>query len=126
MTETIKESLDRINTMLKIHENEDVINFEPPVDFSIDDLSFDDGDFDDIADMVNHPPHYTAGNIETWDYMVDVIGEYAMIDVCRAQVFKYTGHRMFNKGNPIEDAEKARWYLDRMIEFLKKTKGHNW
>jgi hypothetical protein len=33
---------------------------------------------------------------------------------------------LWKKGNPIEDAEKAAWYLDKMIELMKKTKGVNW
>ena len=70
-------------------------------------------------DMVNSPPHYTTGKIETWDYIVDVIGEYESISVAHAQVLKYLGSRLWNKENPIQDAEKARWYLDKMIEELE-------
>ena len=77
-------------------------------------------------DMVNSPPHYTTGKIETWDYIVDVIGEYESIFVAQAQVLKYLGSRLWNKNNPIQDAEKARWYLDKMIELMKKTDGVNW
>jgi hypothetical protein len=77
-------------------------------------------------DMVNSPPHYTTGKIETWDYIVDVIGEYESISVAHAQVLKYLGSRLWNKDNPIQDAEKARWYLDKMIELMKKTDGVNW
>lgn len=77
-------------------------------------------------DMVNSPAHYTQGDIETWDYIVDVVGEYNAIFVAQAQIIKYTGHRLMNKSNPIQDAEKAAWYLKKMIELLKKTKGVNW
>lgn len=77
-------------------------------------------------DMVNSPPHYTTGKIETWEYIVDVIGEYESISVAHAQVLKYLGSRLWNKENPIQDAEKARWYLDKMIELMKKTDGVNW
>jgi hypothetical protein len=76
-------------------------------------------------DDVNHPAHY-QGSIETWDYIVSVVGEYAAIDVARANLIKYTGSRLFKKGNPIKDAKKARWYLDKMIELLEKTEGKNW
>ena len=79
-----------------------------------------------IDDMVNSPEHYTTGKIETWDYIVDVIGEYESISVAHAQVLKYLGSRLWNKDNPIQDAEKARWYLDKMIELMKKTDGVNW
>jgi len=77
-------------------------------------------------DNVNHPAHYTTGNIETWDYIVDVIGEYESISVAHAQVLKYLGSRLWNKNDPLEDAKKAQWYLTEMIRLMEKTKGVNW
>jgi enoyl-CoA hydratase/carnithine racemase len=77
-------------------------------------------------DNVNHPPHYNSGNIETIDYIVDVLGKYEAISYCQGNVIKYTGSRLFSKGKPIEDAKKARWYLDKMIQLLEETKGINW
>ena len=81
---------------------------------------------DTQSDMVNSPPHYADGKIETIDYIVDVLGEWEAISYCHGNVIKYTGSRLFKKGNPIQDAEKAIWYLNKMVEFLKKTKGINW
>ena len=77
-------------------------------------------------DMVNSPPHYADGNIETIDYIVDVLGEYDAIHYCHGNVIKYTGSRLWNKDKPIEDAKKAVWYLNKMIELMEKTKGENW
>ncbi len=77
-------------------------------------------------DNVNHPSHYTSGEIETWDYIVDVIGEYESISVAHAQVLKYLGSRLWNKNDPLEDAKKAQWYLTEMIRLMEKTKGVNW
>ncbi len=77
-------------------------------------------------DNVNHPPHYNSGNIETIDYIVDVLGKYEAISYCQGNVIKYTDSRLFSKGKPIEDAKKARWYLDKMIKLLEETKGINW
>ena len=81
---------------------------------------------DEQADMVNSPPHYADGQIETIDYIVDVLGEWEAISYCHGNVIKYTGSRLFKKGNPIQDAEKAIWYLNKMVELMKKTKGTNW
>jgi|TARA_R110001606_G_scaffold388822_1_gene554446 hypothetical protein len=75
---------------------------------------------------VNHPSHYTKGKIETWNYITDVLGEYESISVAHAQILKYLGSRLWNKNNPLEDAMKARWYLDEMIRLMEKTKGVNW
>lgn len=77
-------------------------------------------------DNVNNPPHYNSGNIETIDYIIDALGKYEAISYCQGNVIKYTGSRLFNKGKPIEDAKKARWYLDKMIQLLEETKGINW
>jgi hypothetical protein len=81
---------------------------------------------DELLTNVNHPAHYTSGKIETWAYIVDVVGEYESISVAHAQVLKYLGSRLWNKNNPLEDAMKARWYLDEMIKLMEKTKGVNW
>ena len=78
------------------------------------------------ADMVNSPAHYADGGIETIDYIIDVLGEWEAISYCQGNVIKYTGSRLFKKGNPIQDAEKAKWYLNKMIELMEKTKGKNW
>jgi len=77
-------------------------------------------------DSVNHPEHYNQGQIETIDYIVDVLGEYDSIHYCHGNVLKYLGSRLWNKNDPVEDAKKARWYLDKMIELMTKTKGQNW
>ena len=77
-------------------------------------------------DLVNSPPHYTKGEIETIDYIVDALGEWEAISYCQGNVIKYTGSRLWSKGKPIQDAEKAIWYLNKMIELMKKTEGVNW
>lgn len=79
-------------------------------------------DFDDV----DKPAHYNAGTIETWDYIEDVLGVYESIHYCHGNVLKYLGSRLWNKNNPVQDAKKARWYLDKMIENMEKTKGVNW
>jgi len=78
------------------------------------------------VDLVNEPPHYNKGEIETIDYIVDVLGDYEAISYCQGNVIKYTGSRLWSKGKPIQDAEKAIWYLNKMIELMKKTEGVNW
>ena len=77
-------------------------------------------------DQVNSPSHYTEGTIETIDYIEDVLGKYHAIHHCHGTVLKYLGSRLWNKANPLQDAKKARWYLDRMIKNMEETKGENW
>ena len=76
-----------------------------------------------MKDMVNKPPHYNAGDIETIDYIEDVLGSYHAVHHCHGTVLKYLGSRLWHKANPLEDAKKARWYLDRMIKNMEKSKG---
>ena len=78
-----------------------------------------------LEDKVNHPAHYNKGTIETYDYIVDTLGEYESISCCQGNIIKYIS-RMWHKGKPLEDAEKAEWYLKAMIKLLKETKGSNW
>lgn len=65
--------------------------------------------------MVNHPPHYTAGGIETIDFI-----EAKELDYHLANVVKYVS-RAGRKGELLEDLQKAQWYLNRRIEQATKT-----
>ena len=71
-------------------------------------------------DPVNKPPHYLlSGGVECIDYMRQVLGLQGFIDYCHGNVIKYQ-HRYKYKGKPIEDMEKAQYYLDKMIETMKE------
>lgn len=66
-------------------------------------------------DPVNHPSHYTDGNIEVIDFIID-----KKLNFNRGNVIKYTsraGKKNVNK--EVEDLEKARFYLNKEIEILK-------
>ena len=75
----------------------------------------------DKKDLINKPPHYNYGNIETIDYIVDVLDNGGALDYCQGNVIKYTGTRMFTKGNPADNIKKAIWYLNKMLELLEKN-----
>lgn len=66
------------------------------------------------ADLINHPPHYTFGQIE----VIDVIEDWGL-SFHQAQVLKYVA-RSKHKGNELEDLKKARFYIDRLIRNLEK------
>jgi hypothetical protein len=70
---------------------------------------------DKKPDPVNSPPHYTAGGIETIDFI-----EAKDLNYRLGNVVKYLS-RAGKKvdGDPIADLEKARWYLDREISVRK-------
>lgn len=76
-------------------------------------------------DPVENPAHYNHGGIETIDYIEAVQGHYHAAMYCQGTVIKYIS-RVWDKENPLQDAKKARWFLDRMIQNMEKTKGINW
>jgi hypothetical protein len=64
-------------------------------------------------DPVNNPAHYTAGGIETIDFI-----EAKKLNYNIGNVVKYLT-RADHKGNKLEDLRKAQWYLSREIATLK-------
>ena len=64
-------------------------------------------------DLVNQPPHYTAGGIETIDFI-----EAKKLNYNLGNVIKYLT-RADHKGNKLEDLRKAQWYLSREINSTK-------
>lgn len=74
------------------------------------------------TDRVNSPSHYTGGRIEAIDIIEDTIASApdAVRGALQAQVLKYI-LRLWLKDNPFEDAQKARWYLDRLIDKLNSA-----
>jgi hypothetical protein len=68
------------------------------------------------ADLVNHPPHYQAGTVEAIDFIESVITDapHMVLAYLQGQALKYM-IRMWLKGNALEDAKKAEWYLNRLI-----------
>ena len=71
-------------------------------------------------DLVNQPPHYTAGRYEAIDVIQDAI-EHApdpASGFLLGNTLKYL-LRAWLKGNPIQDLCKAKWYLDRLINRLE-------
>ena len=69
--------------------------------------------------MVNRPSHYTSGKTEVIDVIEDAIKDAPDVKggFLQGQVLKYL-LRMWLKDDPKQDAEKAPWYLNRLIEGL--------
>lgn len=66
-------------------------------------------------DPVNRPSHYAPeGGVECIDVMTQQFGAEAVADFCKLNAFKYL-FRMERKADAREDAEKARWYIDRWL-----------
>ena len=72
-----------------------------------------------MTDNVNHPPHYGQGNIEAIEYIEDFLNEEEYTGYLRGNIAKYL-HRWRYK-NGVEDLEKARWYLNKLIKTQEKV-----
>lgn len=70
------------------------------------------------ADPIEHPPHYTAGEIECIDAIAAALGP-GFATYCRGTVLKYIW-RLEHKGG-LEDAKKAAWYCQRLVEELARS-----
>jgi predicted DNA-binding protein YlxM (UPF0122 family) len=90
---------DKAKAKLSLTKKGKLITFYP---------SGDTGE-DVYNDMVNSPGHYTAGGIETYDFIVAKGLSYEL-----GNVVKYVSRADF-KGNKLQDLLKAQWYLNAAI-----------
>jgi hypothetical protein len=67
-------------------------------------------------DMVNHPPHYKAGGIETIDFI-----EAKDLNYRLGNVVKYVSRAGKKSSDPVQDLEKAMFYLKREIDARKSA-----
>lgn len=69
-------------------------------------------------DAVNHPKHYTQGDIECIDAMIAAKGIDKVIAFCECNAFKYNWRSADKNG--LEDIEKQIWYANKQIELTKR------
>ena len=62
------------------------------------------------SSAVDHPSHYNVGKIE----VIDAIESWGL-NFSLGSAVKYIA-RADHKGKPIEDLQKARWFIEREIE----------
>jgi len=67
-----------------------------------------------MADLVNHPPHYTEHPSG-----VECITVTEHMGFCLGNAVKYIWRAGLKSDSSIEDLRKARWYLDREIARLE-------
>jgi hypothetical protein len=69
-------------------------------------------------DMVNHPPHYNQSGVECIDAISAATGDNFKYYL-QGNIMKYLW-RFDYKGKAVEDLNKAKWYLDKLIEHVDK------
>ena len=72
-------------------------------------------------DPVNSPSHYQYGRFEVIDILEEAVrlAPDPVKGSLQYQVLKYL-LRIWNKENPLQDAQKSRWYLNRLIENMEE------
>ena len=65
-----------------------------------------------MTDPVNHPEHYTSGNIGCLDAIKSALGDNYKYYV-QGNVLKYIWR--FNHKNGLQDLQKAQFYLNDLI-----------
>jgi len=66
-------------------------------------------------DSVNAPAHYLHGRKETIDVITDCMTNDEFHGYLKGNILKYVSRYKF-KGEPLEDLQKAHWYLNRLIK----------
>ena len=69
------------------------------------------------VDVVNQPPHYTTGGIETIDFIEAKLSRDEYIGYLKGNVLKYAS-RLGHKGDAVTDAGKLNWYTTRLSRAL--------
>lgn len=64
-----------------------------------------------MANTVDHPDHYKAGNLE----VIDIIEEFGL-DFHLGNAIKYILRAGRKTEDPVEDLEKAVWYIHRFLD----------
>lgn len=70
----------------------------------------------DNNDKVNNPAHYTAGGIETLDYIKAKVKDYP--SYAAGNILKYVSR--YEHKNGIEDLKKAQFYLNDLIKEMEQ------
>ena len=68
-----------------------------------------------VVDMVNQPPHYKIGGIETIDFIKAKLTPDEFRGYLKGNVFKYLT-RAGHKADASEDIDKMVWYASRLKE----------
>lgn len=68
------------------------------------------------VDMVNEPPHYKQGGMETIDEMILIFGKEAVANFCICNAWKYRARALYK--NQDEDMKKSHWYINKYKELM--------
>lgn len=73
-------------------------------------------------DNVNHPDHYNQGSVECIDAIESAtVNKRGLEAIAVGNIIKYLWR--YESKNGLEDVKKAKWYLERLIDYLEKEQN---
>lgn len=78
-----------------------------------------DVEADKLPDAVNHPPHYTHGDIECIDAIRASMTAEEFAGYLKGNSIKYLW-RYRDKGNEVQDLEKCLWYVGKLKQVTEE------
>ena len=69
-------------------------------------------------DPVNYPSHYNNGKVEAIEAIEASMGEKDFRGYLKGAILKYIWRYTY-KDRALEDLQKARWYLDKLIGIVR-------
>ena len=73
-----------------------------------------------VSDAVEQPPHYNTGSIECITAIEASMSPVEFQGYCKGNCLKYLWRYRY-KNKPLEDLQKARWYLDKLISIQEEN-----
>ena len=70
---------------------------------------------DEEEDVVNNPDHYNTGNVECIEAIEESMTPEAFRGYLKGNCMKYLWRYSY-KGKPVEDLQKAQWYLAKLLQ----------
>ena len=74
------------------------------------------------SSAVDHPAHY-QGKHECIDEMIALFGIHSVMNFCACNIWKYRYRAAAKNGQ--EDLDKANWYMDKLMELQKISRGQS-
>ena len=74
-----------------------------------------DDEEEEDEDVVNNPTHYNTGRIECIEAIRESMSSEAYAGYLKGNCMKYLWRYDF-KGKPVEDLQKAQWYLAKLLQ----------
>lgn len=72
-----------------------------------------------MPDVVNHPPHYTHGDVECIDAIRASMTYDEFAGYLKGNSMKYLW-RYRDKGNEVQDLEKCLWYVEKLKQVTEE------